>query len=56
MATRVENMVANSVVGSIPAGSTDPAAALSAITPVGKMVTFEVLIARKSTIESVAVP
>ena len=34
-------MVANRVVGMIPAGSVDPAAARRAITPVGSKVTLE---------------
>ena len=49
-------MVANSVVGMIPAGSAEPAAARSAITPVGSRVTLEVLIARNRTMALVAVP
>ena len=52
----VEQHVANRVVGRMPAGSTDPAAARSAITPVGNKVTLEVLMAKKSTMGSVAVP
>ena len=40
----------------MPAGSAEPALARSAITPVGSRVTLEVLMARKSAIESVAVP
>jgi hypothetical protein len=56
MAAIVEQHVANRVVGRMPAGSADPAAARSAITPVGNRVTLDVLMARKSTMGSVAVP
>ena len=56
IATEVEQTVANRVVGKMPAGSVDPAAARSAITPVGNNVTLDVLIARNSAIEFVAVP
>ena len=56
MAIVVEITVANNVVGRIPAGSVDPAAARSAITPVGNSVTLDVLIARNNAIEFVAVP
>ena len=56
MATVVETSVANRVVGTIPAGSTEPAAALSAMTPVGKIVTLDVLMARNRIIASVALP
>src|SRR5512132_708463 len=56
MATTVEQNVANSVVGRMPAGSADPAAARSAMTPVGSSVTLDVLIARNSTIALLAVP
>ncbi len=56
MATAVEQMVANSVVGTMPAGSLEPAAARSAMTPVGSSVTLEVLIARNSAMALVAVP
>ena len=52
----VEKSVARRVVGRIPAGSLDPAAARMAMTPVGKRVTLEVLMARNRTIASVAVP
>ncbi len=56
MATVVEQMVAKSVVGKIPAGSCEPAAARMAITPVGSKVTLEVLIARNKAMALVAVP
>ncbi len=56
MATVVEQMVANSVVGRMPAGSTDPAAARSAMIPVGSRVTLEVLMARNRAMALVAVP
>ena len=56
IATLVEQMVANSVVGRIPAGSAEPAAARRPITPVGSRVTLEVLMARNSTMALVAVP
>ena len=56
MAATVEHMVAKRVVGRIPAGSTESAAARSAITPVGSRVTLEVFMARNMTMESVAVP
>ena len=52
----VEQMVANRVVGTIPAGSVDPAAARSAMTPVGSNVTDDVLIARNRAMALVAVP
>ena len=56
MATVVEQMVANSVVGTMPAGSCDPAAALSAMMPVGSKVTLDVLMARNRAMALVAVP
>ena len=56
IATVVEQIVANKVVGRIPAGSVDPAEARSAITPVGNRVTEDVLIARNMTMAFVAVP
>ena len=49
-------MVANKVVGRMPAGSADPAAARNAMTPVGRIVTEDVLMARNSAMASVAVP
>ena len=52
----VEQMVANSVVGTIAAGSAEPAAARRAMTPVGRSVTEEVLMARNSTMALLAVP
>ena len=52
----VDNNVAKRVVGKIPAGSSEPAAARSAIIPVGNKVTLEVFMARKSIIEFVAIP
>ena len=51
----VEQMVANSVVGTIAAGSAEPAAARRAMTPVGSSVTEEVLMARNSTMALLAV-
>ena len=56
IATVVEHTVANSVVGRMPAGSIEPAEARSAITPVGSSVTDDVLMARNSAMELVAVP
>ena len=56
MAAVVEQIVAKRVVGKIAAGSAEPAAARSAITPVGNNVTLEVLMARKRAIALVAVP
>src|SRR5690606_23487299 len=56
IAVVVEQMVAKRVVGTIAAGSAEPAAARIAITPVGSSVTLEVLIARKRTMALVAVP
>ena len=55
-ATVVDMAVANSVVARMPAGLADPPAARSAMTPVGRSVTAEVLMARNSTIAFVAVP
>jgi len=52
----VEPMVANSVVGKIAAESMEPAAALRAITPVGRSVTEDVFIAMKSAMAFVASP
>ena len=52
----VEQMVAKRVVGKMAAGSLEPAAARSAMMPVGRMVTLEVLIARNKTMALVAVP
>src|SRR5574337_533139 len=56
IAAIVPQIDANRVVGRMPAGSADPAAARSAITLVGSSVMLEVLMARNSAIESVAVP
>ncbi len=56
IAAPVAKAVANRVVGITAAGSCEPAAARKAITWVGSKVTFAVLIARNSTIASVAVP
>ena len=56
IAIDVEKTVANNVVGRIPAGSVEPAAARSAITPVGNNVTLDVLIARNKAIAFDAVP
>src|SRR5512144_801772 len=56
IATPVEQNVANSVVGRMPAGSADPAAARSAMTPVGSNVTLDVLLARNRAIALLAVP
>jgi len=52
----VEPIVANKVVGKIAAGSDEPAAARRAMTPVGRRVTLEVLMARNRAIALVAVP
>ena len=56
IAAMVEQMLANSVVGTIPAGSAEPAAARRLITLVGSRVMLEVLMARNSTMALVAVP
>jgi hypothetical protein len=56
IATVIEQMVANKVVGTTAAGSRDPAAARTAMTPVGKRVRLDVLMARNRTIAFVAVP
>ncbi len=56
MAVAVEHKVANSVLGKMGAGSADPAEALKAITPVGKRVIEEVLMARNRAMAFVAVP
>jgi hypothetical protein len=47
IATVVETNVANKVVGTMPAGSDEPAAARRAMTPVGSSVTLDVLMATK---------
>ena len=52
----VETHVAKSVVGRMPAGSTEPAATRNPMTPLGSNVTAEVLMARNSAIALVAVP
>ena len=56
IAVAVEQIVATSVVGTMPAGFSDPDAARSAITPVASSVTLDVLIARNRIIALLAVP
>ena len=56
IATVVENKVARMAGIIIEAGAEAPATALTVMTPSGRMVTLDVLMARKSTMESVAVP
>ena len=56
MPITVENEVASSVGSQIPAASCDPSDARSAMTPSGASATFDVLMARNSTIAFVAVP
>ena len=56
MPTRVENDVASKVGNQIPAASSEPRDARSAITPSGARATFEVLMARNNTMAFVAAP
>ena len=55
-AVAVDTQVAKSVVTRIPAGSCEPAATRSPITPVGSNVTDEVFMAKNSAIALLAVP